>query len=267
MHENFWQAFFVTTLAGLSTGVGSLIALFADRTDKKLLCTAMGFSAGVMVYVSMIELMPEAKTTLTLHSGPALAGWVTAGGFFGGMLLIGLIDRLIPHPVNPHEMSHLERTESQLHKDQMLLRMGFLTGLAVGIHNFPEGIASFLATLNDPVMGSMIALAVAIHNIPEGIAVALPIYFATGSRRQAFLYSFLSGVAEPLGAFTGYLFLQPFLDELILGIAFAMVAGIMVFISFDELLPAAEKFGEHHLAVYGVVAGMIVMSVSLLLSR
>ena len=267
MHENFWYAFLLTALAGLSTGFGSLIALFAKRTDSRLLCTALGFSAGVMVYVSMIELMPEAKATIMNHSGIMHSGWYTIAGFFGGMLLIGLIDMFIPHHINPHEVSHIENEESQSHKDQKLLRMGVLTGLAVGIHNFPEGIASFLAALNDPATGSMIAVAIAIHNIPEGIAVSLPIYYATGSQKKAFMYSFLSGVAEPAGALVGYLFLQPFLTDLILGITFAIVAGIMVFISFDELLPAAEKFGEHHLAIYGLISGMLVMAISLQLAN
>ncbi|WP_110955036.1 zinc transporter ZupT [Anaerosinus massiliensis] len=266
MEENFWYAFLLTALAGLSTGFGSLIALFAKQTDRRLLCTALGFSAGVMVYVSMIELMPEAKLALLNHTSMAESGWYVIAGFFGGMLLIGLIDLFIPHHINPHEVSHIESEESRSHQNQKLLRMGVLTGLAVGIHNFPEGIASFLSTLHDSGTGSMITVAIAIHNIPEGIAVSLPIYYATGSKKKAFVYSFLSGVAEPVGALIGYLFLQPFLTEFVMGITFAVVAGIMVFISFDELLPAAEKFGEHHLAIYGLIFGMLVMAVSLQLS-
>ncbi|CUH95236.1 Zinc transporter ZupT [Propionispora sp. 2/2-37] len=266
MQENFWLAFALTSFAGLSTGIGSLMALFAKRTDTRLLCAALGFSAGVMIYVSMIELMSEAKASLVHYAGHSLGGWLAVGGFFGGMLLISLIDRLVPHPVNPHEVSHVEKAGSQEHKDQKLLRMGVFTGLAVAIHNFPEGIASFLATINDPAMGMMIAVAIAIHNIPEGIAVSLPIFYATGSQQKAFLYSFLSGVAEPVGAIIGYLFLQPFLNEFVLGLTFAIIAGIMVFISFDELLPAAEQFGEHHLSIYGLISGMLIMAVSLLLA-
>jgi ZIP family zinc transporter len=143
--------------------------------------------------------------------------------------------------------------------------MGLFTALAIAIHNFPEGLATFTSALKDPYMGLSIAVAIAIHNIPEGIAVSVPVFYATKNRNKAFLYSFLSGLAEPLGALIGYLILLQFFSELVFGIVFAMVAGIMVFISLDELLPTAEKYGEHHLAMYGVISGMIVMALSLLL--
>jgi ZIP family zinc transporter len=139
------------------------------------------------------------------------------------------------------------------------------TALAIGIHNFPEGLATFTAALTDPGIGIAIAVAIAIHNIPEGIAVSIPIYYATGNRKKAFLLSFLSGLAEPVGALVGYLILMPFLSPVVFGVLFAAVAGIMVFISLDELLPSAREYGEHHLSIYGLIAGMLVMAISLLM--
>jgi ZIP family zinc transporter len=143
--------------------------------------------------------------------------------------------------------------------------MGILSALAIAIHNFPEGLATFIGGLQDPALGMSIAAAVAIHNIPEGIAVSVPLYYATGSRKKAFGLSFLSGLSEPVGAIIGFFLLLPFFNDFIFGLLFAVVAGIMVFISLDELLPTAEKYGEHHLAMYGVVAGMAVMATSLVL--
>ncbi|MDV7394088.1 ZIP family metal transporter, partial [Arthrospira platensis SPKY1] len=126
-------------------------------------------------------------------------------------------------------------------------------------------LATFTAALDEPTLGVAIAIAIAIYNIPEGIAVSVPVYYATGSRKKAFWLSFSSGLAEPIGAIFGFLVLMPFMNPVIFGLLFALVAGIMVFISLDELLPAAEAYGEHHMAVYGLVAGMAVMAISLLL--
>lgn len=143
--------------------------------------------------------------------------------------------------------------------------MGMFSALAIGIHNFPEGLATFTSALQDPTLGISIAVAIAIHNIPEGIAVSVPLYYATGSKKKAFKWSFLSGLAEPVGATIGFLILMPFMSDVVFGVLFASVAGIMVFISLDELLPTAEKYGEHHLAIYGLIAGMAVMALSLLM--
>ena len=144
-------------------------------------------------------------------------------------------------------------------------RVGLITALAISLHNFPEGLATFFSALQDTKTGIAIAFAIAIHNIPEGIAVSIPIYYATGSRKKAFTYSFLSGLSEPLGAVIGYFLLTSFMLDSLMGAVFSMIAGIMVFISLDQLLPAARQYGEHHLAVYGMVSGMLVMALSLLL--
>lgn len=259
-------AFGLTLFAGLSTGIGSALAFFAKRTNTKFLSISLGFSAGVMIYVSFVEIMVKARHELVLELGERGGAWATVAAFFGGVLLIAIIDKLIPSMENPHEIKKVEDFENvKGDKAKRLMRMGMFTALAIAIHNFPEGLATFTAALRDPNLGIAIAVAIAIHNIPEGIAVSVPIYYATGSKKKAFWYSFGSGLAEPVGAMIGYLILMPFLSPIVFGVLFAGVAGIMVFISLDELLPAAREYGEHHLSIYGMVVGMMVMAISLLL--
>ncbi len=266
---NVLLALGLTLFAGLATGVGSLIAFFTSRTNTKFLSVALGFSAGVMIYVSLVEIFVKAKDSLTTALGPKEGYWMTIVGFFGGMLLIALIDKFIPNKNNPHEVRTVEDVNAVESKEvtdaNKLMKMGTFTALAIAIHNFPEGIATFMSALQDPNVGTAIAIAVAIHNIPEGIAVAVPIFYATGIRMKAFKLSLLSGLAEPVGALVAFFILMPFLNDIMFGVVFAGVAGIMVFISLDELLPAAKKYDETHLSIYGLVAGMAVMAVSLIL--
>ena len=262
--DTIFYAFLLTLLAGLSTGIGSLIALLAKRTNRRFLSVSLGFSAGVMVYVSMIEIFAKAQSALTAQLGQRPGSWATVAAFFGGMLFIAVIDKLIPAEKNPHEVKLVEQ-EDAAPPARKLMRMGVFTALAIAIHNFPEGLATFVSALQSPSIAIPIVVAIAIHNISEGIAVSVPIYQATGSRKKAFCYSFLSGLAEPLGALIGWLLLMPIMTDTVFGIIFAAVAGIMVFISFDELLPAAREYGEHHLSIYGLISGMGVMAVSLLL--
>jgi len=263
--NNVLFAFGLTIFAGLSTGIGSVLAFFTKRTNKVFLSVSLGFSAGVMIYVSFVEILGEAKQLLTDGYGEKMGYWYTVIAFFSGILIIAIIDRLVPSFENPHEIRNVEEINATVNKDNNLMRMGLFSALAIAIHNFPEGIATFSAGLIDPTIAIPIAVAISIHNIPEGIAVSVPIYYATGNRKKAFILSFLSGLAEPVGALIAYFFLRNFLNETVLGVLFAAVAGIMVFISLDELLPTAEKYGKHHYAIYGLIAGMIVMAVSLLL--
>ena len=260
-------AFTLTIIAGLSTGIGSIIALLAKRTNTRFLAVSLGFSAGVMIYVSLVDIIVKAREALVEGYGHITGNWVTVAAFFGGMLAVAMIDKLIPVAENPHEVKRLEQMSHavSLNHRLKLMRMGTFTALAIAIHNFPEGLATFTAALSDPNLGIVIAVAIAIHNIPEGIAVSVPIFFATNSRWKAFSYSFLSGLSEPLGALIGYLLLRPFMSDTVFGILFAGVAGIMVFISVDELLPTAEEYGEHHFSIYGLIGGMAVMAVSLMM--
>ncbi len=268
--ENILLAFLLTLFAGLSTVIGSFLALFVKRTNIKILSISLGFSAGVMIYVSMVEILPKAQEALVEGLGDTYGPWLTAASFFLGMILIAMIDKLIPSLNNPHSVSdenyNLYDTDDNLKlKQSKLLKMGMFTAIAIAIHNFPEGIATFVAALHDPSLGIAIAIAIAIHNIPEGIAVSIPIYYATGSKMKAFKYSFLSGMVEPLGAILAFLVLMPFLNELVFGTLFAFVAGIMVFISLDELMPTAKEYCDGHLSIYGLISGMMVMALSLLL--
>lgn len=259
--SNIFLAFLLTLVAGLSTGIGSLIALLAKRTNTKFLCASLGFSAGVMICVSFMEMLPEANMQLAQLYGEKTGMLYTLLALFGGMGFIAIIDFLIPEGTNPHEVHGVE----EMSNATSLKRTGIIVALSIAIHNFPEGIATFASALTSIEIAIPITIAIALHNIPEGIAVAVPIYHSTGSKKRAFWLSFLSGLAEPLGALIAYLFLMNIWSPLINGIVLAAVSGIMIFISLDELLPASEKYGKHHISIAGVVAGMVVMSFSLYL--
>lgn len=260
-------AFGLTLLAGLSTGIGGALSLFTKRTNTKLLSVALGFSAGVMIYVSFVELFPESRECFSEELGESASRWASLAAFFGGIFIVAIIDKLLPSFENPHEIHKIEEIEDKMmaEKYHKLFKMGILTAVIIAIHNFPEGMATFYSSLKDLKLGIAIAIAIAIHNIPEGIAISIPIFFATGSRKKAFYYSLLSGLVEPIGAILGYIILASVFNGIAFGVVFAAVAGIMVFISLDQLLPTAKKYGEHHLSMYGLVAGMAFMGLSLLL--
>ena len=266
-NENFLIAFGLTLFAGLSTGIGSALAFCTKKTSPKFLATSLGFSAGVMIYVSFVEIITKARDSMIEGTNYELGHWLTVIAFFTGIVFIGIIDKIVPSYENPHEVKNIEAMDKdpeELEADN-LMRMGLFSALAIAIHNFPEGLATFTSALNDPNLGIPIAVAIAIHNIPEGIAISVPIYCATKNRKKAFGYSFLSGIAEPLGAVIGYLILRPFMGPRTFGFVFAAVAGIMVYISLDELLPTAQEYGEHHLSITGLIFGMAIMAISLLL--
>ncbi len=300
--SNVMIALGLTLFAGMATGIGSALAFFAKRTNYRFLSVSTGFSAGVMLYVSFVEILNKGGDALTGVYGDYWGQWVNVGGFFGGILIIGLIDNFIPEAENPHEVRS-ENLVAPLHKpssgvthslsdgsqsgsefpipaevngreNSKLLRMGLFTALAIGIHNFPEGLATFLAALQDPGLGLAIAVAIALHNIPEGISVSVPIYYATGNRTKAFVYSLLSGLAEPVGALIAYVAILFFLGgeehvvpPQVMGVLFAGVAGIMVYISLDELIPTSHAYGKGHDSLLGLIGGMGVMALSLLLMQ
>ena len=295
-------AFGLTLFAGMATGIGSILAFTAKRDNYRYLSVATGFSAGVMLYVSFVEIFFKGAEALAETYGAYWGNWVNAGAFFGGILLIAVVDNLIPAAENPHEVHSPEETAplrdpsasvpafegteaeeggedasgTHVHVQRQgeLMRMGLFTALAIAIHNFPEGLATFLSALQDPALGSAIAIAVALHNIPEGVSVSVPIYYATGNRKRAFIYSLLSGISEPIGAGLAYIALRfivgrgtGVIPPEVMGVLFGGVAGIMVYISLDELLPTSRAYGKGHDSILGLVAGMLVMSVSLLLMQ
>lgn len=259
--SNFITALLLTLVAGAATGVGGVIILFTKKFSSKLLSASLGFSAGVMLFISLTELFPEASSTLGELYGEQKGMLFTILSFFSGIALIAIIDNLIPERENPHEYSSVQ----QDNESSKLMRLGIFSIIVIAIHNFPEGMATFITAMEDPQVGYSIAMAVAIHNIPEGVMVAIPIYYATHKKGKAIGNAFLSGIAEPIGGILGYFLLSRFFENSMSGIMLGIVAGIMTYISLDELLPTAEKYGEHHTAIIGVIAGMAVMAISILL--
>lgn len=294
-----WVPMGLTLFAGMATGIGSVIAFLAKTTNYRFLSVATGLSAGVMIYISFVEFFFEGDASLTEQYGDYWGHWINVASFFSGILVIGIIDHLIPAASNPHE-THTQNEMGALRngsdacsnpytdsarcegspaeardnglRQRRLMRMGLFTALAIGIHNLPEGLATFLAALHDPALGAPIAVAIALHNIPEGISVSVPIFYATGDRKKAFVYSLLSGLAEPVGAAIAYLVLLFFvggdnflIPTQVMGIFFGAIAGIMVYISLDQLLPTSRAYGKGHDSVLGLVAGMVIMALSLLL--
>ena len=270
-------ALLLTLIAGAATGIGGALVLFKKKLSSNTLAGALGLSAGVMIFISLAELFPEAQAEIMATGSFRHGEALVLLAFFGGMGIITLIDFLIPEYENPHEASGLSldaKTAAvgvveQTGNEKALHRLGLMSALAIAIHNFPEGIATFIGALNDPQMGAGITFAIALHNIPEGISVAIPIYYATRSKGKALLYATLSGLSELLGAVLCIAVTRIFgIDMSGESIAFPLVlsavAGIMVYISLDELLPTAEKYGKHHIAIGGVVAGMAIMAISLL---
>lgn len=255
--ESVLIAFALTLLAGLSTGLGGAISFFMKKPKMVYLSFFLGVSAGVMTYVSFMDLLPSAIKVVGETTGII--------AFFLGIAFIAVIDMAIPQAKNPHgHDGGIECTPDQKRHHKALMRTGLITALSIGIHNFPEGLAAFTASLGDP-HGIVVPLAIAIHNIPEGICVSVPIFCATGNKKKAFVYSLLSGLAEPVGAIAAYLILLPFLSPWLISVLLAFVAGIMVYISVDELLPMAHKYGHSHAVISGVVAGMLIMAVSIVL--
>lgn len=272
------SALILTLIAGAATGIGGALVLFKKKISSNFLAGALGLSAGVMIFISLAELFPEAQAEIMATGSVKHGEAFVLIAFFTGMGLITLIDFLIPEYENPHEASGLSLDTKTAATDMLdhtgnekaLQRLGIMSALAIAIHNFPEGIATFIGALNDPQMGTGITFAIAIHNIPEGIAVAIPIYYATKKKGKALLYATLSGMSEVIGALLCLAVTAVFGVELTGGgpvfpLILAAVAGIMIYISLDELLPTAEKYGKHHVAIAGVVAGMAIMGISLLI--
>jgi ZIP family zinc transporter len=276
--EGILTAMLLTLIAGSATGIGGALVLFKKKLSSNFLAGALGLSAGVMIFISLAELYPEAQAEIMAIAPDSHGKSFVLIAFFVGMGIITLIDFLIPEYENPHEAPGLSLGEKTAAVGMMehagnaaaLKRLGIMSALAIAIHNFPEGIATFIGALNDPEMGAGITFAIAIHNIPEGIAVAIPIYYATRSKGKALLYATLSGFSEVIGALlclavTSLFGIELTGDSMAFPLVLSAVAGIMIYISLDELLPTAEKYGKHHIAIAGVVAGMAIMGISLLI--
>lgn len=252
-------AFGICVAAAVATVIGSLFVIFSREPSPRLLAFGLAFAGGAMVYVSMIEISVKSQTGFAEVYDGRTAYIFSTLAFFAGIAALMMLDRIIP---KPHDVV-LSDEVSPVH----VKRVGMFAAIAITAHNFPEGLATFLATLDNPVIGTSLAAAIAIHNIPEGISIAIPVYYATRSRKKAILATALSALAEPAGAIIGYGLLAPFLGPLVFAIVFGMIAGAMVFLALDELLPTAKRYGKGHETVYGIVAGMAVLAISLILFK
>lgn len=257
IENNFLFAFGLTLLTGLSTGIGSLISLFLKRDNFKFLSYMLGFSAGVMIYISFTTLLPEAEKYLLKSYGIKTALFICNLAFFIGIIIAIIIDKFIPEPT-------ITETKNNHIKNTSLLRTGVFVAIILAIHNFPEGLSTFMSGLTQTSMAYLVALAMALHNIPEGIAVSIPIFYATGNRKKAFFYSFLSGLIEPVGAVVGYFILLPFINNQLMGAIFAFIAGVMIYISFASLYPLAQKATDSKLSIYGLLTGFFIMALCLI---
>jgi ZIP family zinc transporter len=263
-------AFAVCAAAAASTVLGSIFVLRANRANPRLLAFGLAFAGGAMVYVSLVEIFNKSVIAFSMSFGDKTGYAYATLSFFAGVLFLAVIDRVIP---NPHEgMDEREVLHGHGHHHDNIAtpnvaRVGLLAALAITAHNFPEGLATFFATLDNPVVGMPLAMAIAIHNIPEGVSIAIPVYYATGSRSKAVGATIVSALAEPAGALIGYLVLAPFLSPAVFGAVFGIIAGVMVFLAIDELMPEAKRYSKGHEAVYGMVIGMAALALSLVLFK
>lgn len=261
-------ALLLSTLAGLATSIGGLLATHRRAAERPFMAMSLAFAAGAMIFVSFGELIPFGIASFGNDYSLKLAHAVTYAAFFVGVGAVMLVDRLLPHSINPSEiegredkLSHAEKSSSK-----KLLRSGFLVAVVLALHNFPEGISTFIASYQNPAMGATLALAIAIHNIPEGIAVAAPVYAATRSRKKAFWWATWSGVTEPIGALVALLLIKTVLPIELFGVLYGLVAGMMVFIALDELIPAARRYQTRdHQTIYGMLCGMAIVALSMVL--
>lgn len=264
IQNNFGIAFSLTMLAGLTTSIGGVIAFITKKDNLKTLSLGLGFSAGVMIFISIVDIIPNSEKLL-LENFPNSFRWIVYAGFILGIIVSVLIDYFLPDHVDTEELLHPDNVELSRHNHYKLKRAGFMTAIAICIHNFPEGMATFLTTTQDLTLGIPVAFAIAIHNIPEGIAVALPIYHVTGKKRYAMLYASLSGITEPIGALAGMFIFGLFVPQILVGFLMAAVAGIMTYISFDTLLPLAKEYGNWHLSIVGIMSGILFIWLGLIL--
>ncbi|MFI3301188.1 MAG: zinc transporter ZupT [Candidatus Gastranaerophilales bacterium] len=259
--QNFFIAMTITLLAGLATAIGAVVAFMVKRDNLRVLSIGLGFSAGVMIFLSFTDILPAARDMLAVNF-PKTNEWLIFAGFIVGVIVAILIDYFLPDHVDPDEILEPDAPCKHQHK---IKRAGLLTAVAICVHNFPEGMATFLTTTQNVSLGVSVGLAIAIHNIPEGIAVALPIYHVTGKKRYAMMYAALSGISEPIGALIGMFLFSLFVPQILVGILLAAVAGIMIYISFDTLLPLSREYGNWHLSMIGIISGMLFIWMSLIL--
>lgn len=260
--SNVLMSFGLTLIVGLTMGIGSFISFFAKETNKRFLALSLSFSAGIMVYVAFMAILPEGLELIEENLGHETGHTIGLVAFFSGMIIVAIIEKLVHILGGDHDHHHSGHHHIHTEGDH-LNKLGIVSAIAIAVHNLPEGLAIFTAGLNDISLAIPIALAVVMHNIPLGMAISIPIYYSSKSRKKAFAYTILVGLCQPLGAILGYLLLYKFFSDVLFGILFAMIAGIMIFVAVDELLPTSQRYEDHHISVYGFIVGMMVMAISL----
>ena len=261
-------AFLLTIIAGIATGIGGVFVLFSKADNRKFLSICLSFSAGIMIYIAFAEIFVSALGTLEYQYGDDYGLLLATAAFFAGIAVMVIIDKFVPHADHDDEAPDLADYASDQEREKKKLRQtGIMSTIAIAIHNFPEGMITFLAAMYDPALGIAIAIAIIIHNIPEGIAMAAPIYHGTGSRKKAFLVSLGSGLTEPLGALIAWIFISNVFYDIdgIFGISFAVISGIMVYVAIHTLLPAAQRYGKHHIVMKWLFLGMGIMALSIVI--
>ncbi len=277
MEQTYLTALILSTLAGLSTVLGGFVTFFIKENSLKFLSFGLGLSAGVMLFISLVDLYPESCEMIKNQMGENYL-FLTVIFFAIGILTAVLIDYFIPDHLQS-QMFTKQLGANEKHEDSTdckedenavisigkIKKAGILTAIVVAVHNLPEGLATFFLTAQNIMLGIGIVIAIAIHNIPEGMAISIPVYQATHSKRKAFLYSFLSGMAEPVGGVIGFVIIKTLFPTLCVGILFSMVAGIMTYISLDTLLPLSKDYDTGHYSISGVVLGLLIMGFALVL--
>lgn len=253
----------LTTIVGLTMGLGGILAFFINEKNKKFFSLSLSFAAGIMIYAAFMAILPEGIHHLEEYMGEN-GKFVALLGFFGGMVFIAIMEKWVHKHGGHHGHSHGENhTHENEENGEHLSNLGIMSAVAIAIHNLPEGLTIFTTGINDISLALPIAFAVILHNIPLGIAISVPIYYSTGDKKKAFLYTFIVGLFQPIGAILGYLLFANLSTELFFGLLFTVVSGIMIFVSLDELLPSSQRDNDHHISVYGAIAGMLVMALSL----
>lgn len=279
-------AFAITFAAGMATVLGSLLVIWAQRTNTRLLAFGLAFSGGAMVYVSLVEIFVKANESFAKTADAQTAYMYATLFFFAGVAILFAIDRFVPNPHTGLDEKQVRSAaldaapnnggeapaafsdgQPPTKQNAALARIALLAAMAITLHNLPEGLATFFATLDNPTVGLSLAIAIAVHNIPEGVSIAIPVYYASGSKTKAVAATAISGLAEPVGALIGYIALASFLSPFVFGAVFAVIAGAMVFLALDELLPAARVYTRGHETVYGMLAGMGAIAMSLILFK
>ena len=277
MENSYLIALILSTLAGLSTVLGGFVTFFIKENSLKFLSFGLGLSAGVMLFISLVDLYPESCEMIKSRLGENYL-FLAILFFAIGILTAVLIDYFIPDHLQSQMFTkqlganeqHIDSTDCKEDENAIISigkikKAGILTAVVVAIHNLPEGLATFFLTAQDVMLGIGIVVAIAIHNIPEGMAISIPVYQATHSKRKAFLYSFLSGMAEPIGGIVGFVIIKSLFPNLCIGILFSLVAGIMTYISLDTLLPLSKDYDTGHYSISGVVLGLLIMGIALVL--